>query len=182
VLSPQKDWFMNVSLAERVLDVVRTKQDYVWDDKMTATAKRIYAKEQYAEDVGEITGKTLAELTSPYLKAMWVRAYDEAHNVRNYRVVTPEGGFGDWVAEPGRRPAARWPGARSARSARRSRSSRTARSTTSARSSASSTRSATSTTTSSTRPARTARSRSTRTPSPPRCCARSPARRCRSRA
>jgi hypothetical protein len=96
-LSPQKDWFMNVSLAERVLDIVRTKGDYVWDDKMSTTAKRIYAKEEYAEDVGEIVGKTLSDLTSPYLKGMWVRAYDEAHNVRNYRLVTPEGALGDWA-------------------------------------------------------------------------------------
>jgi hypothetical protein len=28
---------------------------------------------------------------------MWVRAYDEAHNVRNYRLVTPEGALGDWA-------------------------------------------------------------------------------------
>lgn len=89
-LSPQKDWFMNVSLAERVLDVWTSKQDFRWDDAMTKTAERIFVKEQYADGVARIAGKTLAE-APPELKSMWLLSYDEAHNPREYRIVTPEG-------------------------------------------------------------------------------------------
>lgn len=90
VLSPQKDWYMNVSLAKRVLDTMQ-KQDFTWSDAMEATAQRIYKKEDYAEDLAEIRGKKLSELDDPFLKAMWVRAYDEAHNSRSYPIISPEG-------------------------------------------------------------------------------------------
>lgn len=95
VLSPQKDWFQNVSLAERVLDVMTTKQDFAWSDEMSQTAASIGALNP--EDVGEITGKTLGEIDSNYLQAVWVRVYDQTYNERGYRVVSPEGDFTDWV-------------------------------------------------------------------------------------
>ena len=95
VLSPQKDWFQNVSLGERVLDIMSSKQDFTWNDEMSATAAGIPALNP--EDVGEITGKMLGELESDYLQAMWVRVYDQTYNERGYRIVTPEGEFGDWV-------------------------------------------------------------------------------------
>ena len=44
-----------------------------------------------------IRGKKLSELTTDFERAWWVRAYDEAHNPRNYRVVSPEGGFLDFA-------------------------------------------------------------------------------------
>lgn len=95
VLSPQKDWFQNVSLAERVLDIMTTKQDFAWSDEMSQTAAGIGALNP--EDVGEITGKTLGEIDSNYLQAVWVRVYDQTYNERGYRVVSPEGDFTDWV-------------------------------------------------------------------------------------
>jgi GNAT superfamily N-acetyltransferase len=95
VLSPQKDWFQNVSLAERVLDIMSTKQDFAWSEEMSATAAGIGALNP--EDVGEITGKKLGEIDSDYLQAMWVRVYDQTYNERGYRVVSPEGDFTDWV-------------------------------------------------------------------------------------
>jgi predicted lactoylglutathione lyase len=97
VLSPQKDWFQNVSLAERILDALANQRDTRWDDSMTATAAEILSKPQYAQDVAEITGKTLGELTSPVHKAMWIRVYDQTYNNRAFRLVTPEGDFGEWV-------------------------------------------------------------------------------------
>lgn len=95
VLSPQKDWFQNVSLAERVLDIMTTKQDFAWSDEMSQTAAGIGALNP--EDVGEITGKTLGEIDSNDLQAVWVRVYDQTYNERGYRVVSPEGDFTDWV-------------------------------------------------------------------------------------
>lgn len=44
-----------------------------------------------------IRGKKLSELTTDFERAWWVRTYDEAHNPRSYRVVSPEGGFLDFA-------------------------------------------------------------------------------------
>jgi hypothetical protein len=93
VLSPQKDWFMNVSLGQRVLDIMSGKQAHKWDDGMTEMAKVIWAKPQYAPMVEAIKGKTLAEITDPGLKAMWLRTYDQAYLPREHQIVTPEGDF-----------------------------------------------------------------------------------------
>lgn len=93
VLSPQKDWFMNVSLGQRVLDIMGTKQSTKWDDSMSEMAKVIWSKPQYAPMVDSIKGKALNEITDPGLKAMWLRTFDQAHNSREYQIVTPEGDF-----------------------------------------------------------------------------------------
>lgn len=93
VLSPQKDWFMNVSLGQRVLDIMSGKQAYKWDDGMTEMAKVIWSKPQYAAMVDAIKGKSLAEITDPGLKAMWLRTYDQAYLPREHQIVTPEGDF-----------------------------------------------------------------------------------------
>ena len=93
VLSPQKDWFMNVSLGQRVLDVVTQKQGYKWDDAMSQKATKIWAKEKYAPMLEAIKGKTLQEIDDPGLKAMWLRTYDEAYTAREHKIVTPEGNF-----------------------------------------------------------------------------------------
>lgn len=117
-LSPQKDWFQNVSLARRVIDIHRDQQATVANPAMHDWMDG-YSKQKWAEIAKEerkqgkelpvvranlakmdarierVTGKTLGELTRPDDRAMWVRAYDEAHNPRDYRIVTPEGAFGD---------------------------------------------------------------------------------------
>jgi hypothetical protein len=93
VLSPQKDWFMNVSLGQRVLDVMTQKQGYKWDDAMSQKATEIWAKEKYAPMLEAIKGKTLQEIDDPGLKAMWLRTYDQAHIPREHQIVTPEGDF-----------------------------------------------------------------------------------------
>jgi hypothetical protein len=43
--------------------------------------------------VEAIKGKTLAEITDPGLKAMWLRTYDQAYLPREHQIVTPEGDF-----------------------------------------------------------------------------------------
>lgn len=93
VLSPQKDWFMNVSLGQRVLDIATTKQAVRWDSQMDDIAQAIWSKPQYAPMVDAIKGKTLGELTDPGLKAMWLRTYDQAHIPREHQIVSPEGDF-----------------------------------------------------------------------------------------
>lgn len=44
-----------------------------------------------------VRGKRLADLQTDEERAWWIRAYDEAHNPRTFRDVTPEGGFLDFV-------------------------------------------------------------------------------------
>lgn len=95
VLSPQKDWFMNVSLGERVLDIYTTKQAVRWGNEMDATAAQIWNKPQYAPMVDALRGKTFGELNDPGLRAMWLRTYDQAFNPREHRIVTPEGQLTD---------------------------------------------------------------------------------------
>lgn len=93
VLSPQKDWFMNVSLGQRVLDIVTKQQSARWDSSMDEMAKVIWSKPQYAPMVDAIRGKSLAEITDPGLKAMWLRTYDQAKLPREHQIVSPEGDF-----------------------------------------------------------------------------------------
>lgn len=96
VLSPQKDWFMNVSLANRVIDIMSDRQAFRWSKQMDETAARIFGKAQYNEDIEAIRGQALQDLDDDYLRAMWVRVFDEAHNSRSFMIVSPEG---DFVAE-----------------------------------------------------------------------------------
>ena len=94
VLSPQKDWFMNVSLGNRVMDTLLNRQNHLWDSAMNDVASQIYAKPQYQEILNAIRGKRLSELDDPALKAMWLRTYDEAKNDRAHHIITPEGNSG----------------------------------------------------------------------------------------
>jgi hypothetical protein len=93
VLSPQKDWFMNVSLGQRVLDIATKQKATRWDSSMDEMAKVIWNKPQYAPMVDAIRGKRLEEITDPGLKAMWLRTYDQAKNPREHQIVSPEGDF-----------------------------------------------------------------------------------------
>jgi hypothetical protein len=106
-LSPQKDWFMNVSLGERVMDIMANKQDYVWDAAMTKKAKEIFGAPQYRISVAKAKGKKLSDLYDKKLdpddallvRALWLRVYDEAINPYHYRVIAPEGDIGEFVTK-----------------------------------------------------------------------------------
>jgi len=93
VLSPQKDWFMNVSLGERVASTLAHKQGSKWDSAMDDVANIIYGKPQYKPLLDAIKGKRLEELKDPVEKAVWIRTHDQAHNPREHFIVTPEGEF-----------------------------------------------------------------------------------------
>jgi hypothetical protein len=98
VNSPQTEWFTNVSRAERILDIYFNQQDFAWSAEMESVAGQIYAKDQYQDDLAAIRGKTLRDLDgNETLQAMWIRAHDQAHNDRAFRIVTPEGAFGEYV-------------------------------------------------------------------------------------
>jgi thioredoxin reductase len=94
-LSPQNQWHNNVSLAERVLDISQNKTKEKWDEDMTQKMNEIFAGDKYKDIRDDIEGKSFAQLENNYLKAAWLRIYDEAKNPRDYKVVTPEGGRGE---------------------------------------------------------------------------------------
>jgi hypothetical protein len=153
-LSPQKDWFENISLAERVVDLHFNVLEDVgaatpemiewaeWKYGPNGYVSEIYGKQRRAkaesakankrgrlarlalpegdkgrkqthaerkgrfesrgsledlENLRRVLQSDYASLTSTKDRAMWLRAYDEAHNERGHRVLTPEG---DFIGEP----------------------------------------------------------------------------------
>lgn len=108
-LSPQKDWFMNVSLAERVADTMFNKASTPFSSAMNAKGKEIYSSPANKPIFERIKGKTLSQLTDPLDKAAWIRLHDEAHNPRDYRAVSPDGGLGPHMQnEDGSRAKVAW--------------------------------------------------------------------------
>ena len=98
VLSPQNGWFPNVSQAERIADIVFGMRDFRWDAAMSATAAEILKKDTSPDIMAAAEGKTLEEVLSiPNVAARWIRVYDQTHNSRAYRVLTPEGGAADFA-------------------------------------------------------------------------------------
>ena len=93
VLSPQKDWFMNVSLGQRVLDIARNKADRRWNNTMENTASVIWADPKYKPVIDLVRGKTYSELKTPGERALWLRTFDQAFNPREHQIVSPEGDF-----------------------------------------------------------------------------------------
>jgi hypothetical protein len=94
VLSPQTEWNMNLSRADRIMDTYNTRQDFAWSPEMESIMPKLTESiktKKYAEKLPNIRGKTLGQLDDPAEKAMWIRAYDEAHNPRQFYVYEPSG-------------------------------------------------------------------------------------------
>ena len=114
VLSPQKDWNQNVSLAERVNDVVYNNLKNPsalpnWNKELEATSKRIWNSPRNKKLGESIKGKSYNELTDPVEKAAWIRTYDETYNDRGYSLISPEGGILDRAkTQKGMNRAAAW--------------------------------------------------------------------------
>ena len=101
-LSPQKDWYQNVSLGERLVDIFYTKMDISPTPEMEATAQRIFGKAQYKPmlDIIFREGRNmpLSEYDdAPLLQAMFIRIYDETYNDRGYYIVSPDGENIEWA-------------------------------------------------------------------------------------
>jgi hypothetical protein len=79
-LSPQKDWFMNASLGERVGDIV-TNNPKATSDMVSwiRSQPKIMAAPGAEEAIQSMTGKRLDQV-DPQNAALFVRAFDEAHN------------------------------------------------------------------------------------------------------
>jgi hypothetical protein len=108
-LSPQKDWFQNVSLGDRLMDIHQNQQDTPWSPQMTDVASRIYPKAQHQPALQSLAGKRLSDVSDPVERAMWIRTFDEANHPRNYPVMTPEGEFlGDVLTAKGQPASVAW--------------------------------------------------------------------------
>lgn len=106
-LSPQKDWYQNVSLAERVLNTIKHPEYDV--RRMTPEMESFFKdtpslnKPIYQNTLDSIRGKSLGDIDrmdlpkdeQTILKAMWTRLHDEAHVPRHYNIINPEGTIGD---------------------------------------------------------------------------------------
>jgi hypothetical protein len=121
VLSPQKDWFVNMTMAERLLDTFVALNSQKLDEKMRVRAgrqplfgslipppnrfqvkkedgsvdKREGAKRKSVDDaLAALDGKTLGEIakSDPELAAYWMRIYDQTYNDAKLARLTPEGG------------------------------------------------------------------------------------------
>jgi hypothetical protein len=126
-LSPQTDWYANMSRSERVLDALKGNgqmaitphglddfyNQFQFSPEMDARFKSVdekgnpYSlnKPSYQPIYDMLAGKSLGDMDKLDLppkekavaKAMWIRLYDEAHNSPEHRIVTPEGDFAEHV-------------------------------------------------------------------------------------
>ena len=99
-LSPQKDWYMNVSLAERVLDIHTgftrgNRRSFLPDDAMRKKAIELFPKLNKKRLIG-IMSSPYEDLKNSRDKALWIRTYDEVNNPQAHRKITPEG---KWFGE-----------------------------------------------------------------------------------
>jgi len=102
-LSPQKDWYQNVSLAQRVLDVAIKQKDFKFANEMEQTFKSLPSlnKPKYEPLLNLIKGKSYSEIVDDdpavqaTLRGLFVRLYDQTYNKSDYRIVGPEGDFLD---------------------------------------------------------------------------------------
>lgn len=120
VLSPQMDWFKNVSLAERVMHIWQNRQDTVWTPAMTRWTETwfenaydedtIARRQEVLNDARRLEGTPLFEMDEADA-ARFIRVFDETYQDKSYRLVTPEGGFGENVtnADDGE-AGVTWPG------------------------------------------------------------------------
>jgi hypothetical protein len=95
-MSPQKDWFQNVDLGDRVLHIYHNQAP--WSPEMDSTFQRIFpskGSERSQTNWNRLydlaKDKSLADIKDPDVKALWVRLYDQSHHVPDYNIVTPEG-------------------------------------------------------------------------------------------
>lgn len=92
VLSPQKDWFMNVSLANRVIDINTNKSKEVFSPEMFNWLKSDPKRAILAKAAKKnLLGKRYDQISDTFDKAVFLRAWDEVNNSRSFDVYSPNG-------------------------------------------------------------------------------------------
>lgn len=98
-LSPQMDWYKNVSLGKRVIDIMHNHHDKPFDNKMRQKFSELDALGKYQPVAEMLHGKSLTDIDSMGLpekervaaKALWVRLHDETYGDRSHKFISPEG-------------------------------------------------------------------------------------------
>lgn len=111
-MSPQKDWYQNVSLAHRVIHTMKGMGEdfyhkFAFSPEMEKTLKDTASlnKPEYGGIHDMVRGKSLGDLDRANIpddekaiaKAMWIRLHDQTYNPKEYKIVNPEGTLGDFV-------------------------------------------------------------------------------------
>ena len=106
-LSPQKDWFINMSLAERILDIQADRQNFKSTREMDEKFRSIVSPTKDPDTYriwNKIKDATLGEVPNRVdpaeailAESVWIRMFDEAHNPRSYRAMRPTGQILDFV-------------------------------------------------------------------------------------
>ena len=111
-MSPQKDWYQNVSLAHRVIHTMKGMGDnhyhgFAFSPEMEKTLQGTESlnKPEYSGIHDMIRGKSLGDLDRANIpdderaiaKAMWIRLHDQTYNPKEYHIVNPEGTLGELV-------------------------------------------------------------------------------------
>ena len=110
-LSPQKDWYQNVSLADRVFDSYAAginSGGSLPDAKHSAKLKELYSGIPYAANVKAVLTKPFTDLNDVQ-KSMWVRSHDQAFSDRGYDIISPTGeSMGPALTKKGEKATAAW--------------------------------------------------------------------------
>lgn len=111
-LSPQKDWFMNVSLGDRVIDIYHNQPNTPWGAVQNAKLDELSVRatnDAFRRVAEAIRGKRLDQLEDPVEKALWIRTWDEANNDGSFDIILPEGGkAGKVTRKDGENSTAAW--------------------------------------------------------------------------
>jgi hypothetical protein len=93
-LSPQKDWFMNVDLARRVIETRANLLNEAVPQEAVNWFKGKFGKKnpKLLQAIEESVGKPFSDI-GLLERAVILRAYDELNSPRSYQIVTPEGAF-----------------------------------------------------------------------------------------
>lgn len=102
--SPQKDWNMNVSLAQRIIEMFQQRDALRYTPKMAEKGKdwvQKIAKDKknggpvkaaaMAARLKEIAGRSYNDLDQRDQKSLWFKLFDEAENPRSYNIYAPDG-------------------------------------------------------------------------------------------
>jgi len=92
-LSPQKDWYQNVSLGNRILDIYHNRADVPFDQRTYDAALTRLTNPEHLTVLNRIKGKKFSELENPVEKAIWVRMFDEANNSPSFNIISPRGEY-----------------------------------------------------------------------------------------
>lgn len=105
VLSPQKDWYQNVALGERIIKShAEVNPQMRWTPEMDNVSltsgidkdgTTAWTRSKEFEE--KVRNQPYGAMETPREKAMWLRAYDEAKNGRFYREVSPGGDILDYA-------------------------------------------------------------------------------------